>query len=219
MHGMFISDYLLKEYVNSLPYTYDFLKGELSDVIEYIKDDTIFDDIKPFHSSVKSWINQILKAETRGGEDYTIELKSIPTESELGNGSGNDLYGHINAFENWEGGYVFLGINENKRGKNKVIGLEDYLRDNHKTVDQLKREIRQKCWNYLKKDNYRIEIRQYKEKTLMRIRVPSNNGNLSFFYTKDGSRTAYSRRNGEKVRMDDGEIDKRLSKLYLSLKS
>ncbi|TFG27490.1 MAG: ATP-binding protein [Promethearchaeota archaeon] len=215
MHGMFISDYLLKEYVNSLPYTYDFLEDELSDVIEHIKNDTIFDDIKPFHSSIEAWINQIIEAEARGGEDYTIELKSIPTESALRNGSGNDLYGHINAFENWEGGYIFLGINENLKGIDKIVGIESYLRDNNKTIDQLKREIRQKCWNYLKKDNYRIEIRQYKEKTLIRIRIPSNNGSLSFFYTKDGSRIAYTRRNGEKVKMDDNEIDKRLSKLYL----
>jgi hypothetical protein len=59
MHGMFISDYLLKEYVNSLPYTYDFLEDELSDVIEYLKSDTIFDDIKPFHSSCFSFDNLI----------------------------------------------------------------------------------------------------------------------------------------------------------------
>ncbi len=199
---------------NAFPFTYKFIREELEDILEGFENDSIFDEIKPFQSSLEGWIQIILDAEKRGGEDYNIELKSIPTESKEGDGSGNDIYGHINGFENEEGGYIFIGVDENKIGREKIVGLEGYLKSKKKTLDQLVREIRQKCVNYLKNDNYRIQTRTDGGISLIRITIRSNKGGLNWFYTKKGLRITYVRRNREKIPMPEHEIEERLSKKY-----
>lgn len=198
--------------LNALSYTYDIIRRELDDILEKFREDSIFDEIKPYEVSVEQWIKTILETEKKAGEDYNIEFKLIPTESVKGDGSGNDIYGHINAFENTEGGYIFIGVDESKKGIEKIIGLEPYLRDKNKNLDQLKREIRQKCFNYLSKDNYRIDSRIYKGKSIIRIKIPSNYGDISWFKTSDGSLRIYIRRNGEKKQLNPHEIDERRMK-------
>ena len=198
--------------LNAIPFTYQVIRKELDDILAMFREDSIFDEVKPFEIFVEQWIKTILDTEEKGGEDYTIEFKSIPAESKKGDGAGNDIYGHINAFENAEGGYIFIGVDESKKGIEKIIGLEPYLIDSNKNLDQLKREIRQKCLNYLGKDNYRIDSRIYKGKSIIRIRVPSNHGNISWFKTSDKSLKVYTRRNGEKKQLTPYEIDDRKEK-------
>lgn len=198
--------------LNAIPFTYQVIRKELDDILARFREDSIFDEVKPFEIFVEQWIKTILDTEEKGGEDYNIELKSAPAESKKGDGTGNDIYGQINAFENAEGGYIFIGVDESKKGIEKIIGLEPYLRDKNKNLDQLKREIRQKCFNYLGKDNYRIDSRIYKGKSIIRIRVPSNHGDISWFKTSDGSLKVYTRRNGEKKQLTPHEIDDRKEK-------
>lgn len=195
--------------LNALPITYDKIRKELDDIIEMFSEDSIFDEVKPFEPSVELWIKTILDTEEKGGEDYNIEFKSIPNETKKGDGSGNDIYGHINSFENAEGGYIFIGIDESKKDTAKIIGLEPYLKKTNKTLDQLKREIRQKCFNHLGKDNYRIDSRIYKGKSIIRIKIPSNFGDISWFKTSDGSLRVYLRKNGEKKLLTPREINER----------
>ncbi|MFX1569442.1 MAG: helix-turn-helix domain-containing protein [Promethearchaeota archaeon] len=197
---------------NALPITYDLIRKELDDILEMFSEDSIFDEIKPFEPSVEQWIKTILDAEEKGGEDYNIEFKSIPNETTKGDGSGNDIYGHINSFENAGGGYIFIGIDESKKSTAKIIGLEPYLNQTNKTLDQLKREIRQRCFNYLGKDNYRIDSRIYKGKSIIRIKISSNFGDISWFKTSDGSLRVYMRKNGEKKLLSPSEIDARKQK-------
>ncbi|MFW9973202.1 MAG: helix-turn-helix domain-containing protein [Candidatus Odinarchaeota archaeon] len=195
--------------LNALSFTYNIIRGELDEIVEKFREDSIFDEIKPFEVSVENWIKMILDTEERAGEDYNVEFKLEPTESRKGDGSGNDIYGHINAFENAKGGYIFIGVDESKSGVDKIIGLEPYLTSKNKNLDQLKREIRQKCFNYLGKDYYRIESRIYRGKSILRIKIPSNYGSTSWFHTSDGSLRAYIRRNGEKRQLSLQEIDQR----------
>jgi len=195
--------------LNAIPITYDEIRKELDDILEMFSEDSIFDEVKPFEPSVEQWIKTILDTEEKGGEDYNIEFKSIPSESTKGDGSGNDIYGHINSFENAEGGYIFIGIDESKNGIEKIIGLESYLRQTNKNLDQIKREIRQKCFNYLGKDNYRIDSRIFRGKSIIRIKIPSNYGNISWFTTSDGSLRVYIRKNGEKKQLTPHEIEER----------
>lgn len=194
---------------NALPFTYRHLKEELDDILEKIQSDAIFNEIKPFISHAESWVQIVLEAEKRGNEDYYIELKQIPTESAKKDGSGNDIYSEINAFENGEGGYLFIGVDENKSGLAKVVGLEGYFRDNNKNLDMVKREITDKCIKYLGK-TYNIDADVYEGKTLIRIRVQSNYGSINYFKPEAGNECAYIRDNGKKRVMKTREIVERL---------
>jgi len=194
---------------NALPYTYRFIKEELYDILEKIQSDSIFDDIKPYIAHADSWIQTILAAEKRGSEDYNIELKRIPTESKKKDGSGNDIYSEINAFENSEGGYLFIGVDEKKNAIDKIVGLEGYFRDQKKNIDIVKREIIDKCFKYLGK-TYRIDSDTFEGKSLIRIKVSSNYGNVSWFKPESGNPCAFFRENGKKRIMRPEEIENRL---------
>ncbi len=198
---------------NALPYTYAFIVEELDDILEKFRNDVVFDVVKPFLSQVENWIKAIKEVEKRGDEDYNIELKLVPTESSKEDGTGNDLYSTINAFENAEGGYIFLGVDEKKKSLEKIIGLNDYLLRNSKTLDQVKREIQEKCLKYLHK-TYRLDADEFEGKILIRIRVLSNNGNLSWFFPKKDNPCAYIRLNGKKLKMKTDEITKRLKRYH-----
>jgi len=54
--------------------------------------------------------------------------------------------------------------------------------------------------------------KQFLGKSIIRIRVPSNHGNISWFKTSDGSLKVYTRRNGEKKQLTPHEIDDRKEK-------
>lgn len=193
---------------NALPFTYRFIKEELDDIIEKIQTDTIFDEINPFVSHADSWIQRILEVEKRGNEDDYIELKLTPTESSKKDGSGNDIYSEINAFENGKGGYLFIGVNESKRGLEKIVGLESYFRDNKKNLDMVKREIIDKCIKYLGRTHH-IDADEYEGKTLIRIKIQSNYGQISYFKPENGRECAFIRENGKKRIMKSYEIAKR----------
>lgn len=195
---------------NALPYTYRFIKEELDEILEKVQSDTIFDEIKPYVPHVESWIQIILDAEKRGDESYYIELKRIPTESPNRDGTGNDIYSEINAFENTDGGDLFIGVDENKKGLEKIVGLEGYFRDHNKNLDIVKREITDKCIKYLGK-TYRIDSDTFEGKTLIRIRISSNYGYVSWFTPEKGIPRAYIRENGKKRIMKPWEIEKRLT--------
>ncbi len=194
---------------NALTFTYQYIREELDEILEKIQSDTIFDEIKPFVSHAESWVQMIVEAEKRGNEDYNIELKRIPTESLKKDGSGNDVYSEINAFENRDGGYLFIGVDETKKGIEKITGLESYFRDNDKNVDMVKREIIDKCIKYLGR-TYRIDSAIFEGKTLVRIKVSSNYGYVSWFKPEKGAPYAYFRENGKKRIMGSTEIEKRL---------
>ncbi len=196
---------------NSLPYIFTIIAEELDEIIEKFNDDSIFDEIKPYQNPVENWIKMILDAEKKGNEDDFIELKREPTESSSGDGSGNDIYGQINAFENGKGGHIFLGADEKKNGISKIVGLNSYLSNKSMTLDKLKRDIQIKCWNYLKKDP-RIEANEYQGKILIRIKIVSNNGRISWFHTKEGYDIAYIRLDGKKRKLSGREISERLKK-------
>jgi len=196
-------------YKNYIPFLYDMIRYELEDFVEKIENYTIFEDFKPFEVPVESWVQVILKSEKKGGETLNVELKRIPTESQNKDGKRNDLYGHINALENGEGGYIFIGIDESKKGLERIVGLEPYLRDSGKTLDKVKVEIIDKCFKYLHKFEYRIEANQYKGKSLIRIKVNSNQGKMSTFYPKNGDPCAFIKLNGKKKIMSPEEITKR----------
>ena len=196
---------------NALLFIYTYIKDELDEILEKIQSDEIFDEIKPYISHVESWIQLILDAEKRGGEDYNIELKRIPTESANKDGSGNDIYSEINAFENTNGGYLFIGIDEKKSGLDKFVGLEGFFRDKEKNLDMVKREIADKCIKYLKK-MYRIDADSYKGKTIIRIKVSSNHGNISWFTPEKGNPCVYIRENGKKRALEPYEIEARIKK-------
>ena len=196
---------------NALPYTYQFIIEELYEIIEKFQSDSIFDEIKPYIAHAESWIQTILAAEKRGNEDYNIELKCIPTESKKKDGSGNDIYSEINAFENSEGGYLFIGVDERKKGLEKIVGLEGYFRDQHKNIDLVKREITDKCIKYLRR-SYRIDSDSFEGKTLIRIKVSSNYANLSWFEPENGNPCAFLRENGKKRIMKSHEIEKILKR-------
>lgn len=198
--------------LNVLPLIYGYIQRELSEILDAFQDDSIFDEIRPYDTSIENWVQMIIDSEKRGNEDYHIEFKSEPTESANGDGTGNDIYGHINAFENHEGGYLFIGIDESKSGRKKIIGIDTYLNAKNKNLDQLIREIRQKSYNYLGNDYYRIESRQYEDKNLIRIKIPSNNGGLNWFTCRDKNMPprAYIRKNREKRLLSTKEIEERI---------
>lgn len=193
---------------NALTYTYQYIREELDEILEKIQSDSIFDEINPYMSSADSWVQIILEAEKRGNEDYYIELKRIPSESPNRNGSGNDIYGQINAFENGDGGYLFIGVDENKKKLEKIVGLESYFRDHNKNLDMVKREIIDKCIKYLGK-TYRIDSDLYEGKSLIRVKVSSNYGSVSWFKPETGNPCAYIRENGKKRTMSPREIERR----------
>ncbi len=209
-HGHRFSS-LLHSYRNHLPYLYSFVEDELEEIISKIANYTIFEDFKPFESTIESWIQLILATEKKGGETANIELKIIPKESNNKDGSGNDLYGHINSFENGDGGYIFIGVDESKQGLDKIIGIEPFLRSTKKTIDQVKREIQEKSMKYLKKWPL-LEVNQYKGKTLIRIKIHSNKGNISNFYPENGDPCAFIRLNGKKEKMTPEQIFKHIKK-------
>jgi len=194
---------------NALPFTYVKIREELDEILEKIQFGNIFDEIKPYISDVESWIQMIIDAEERGNEDYYIELKSIPTESPNKDGSGNDIYSEINAFENAEGGYLFIGVDEKKKGVEKIVGLESYFRDHNKNLDMVKREIIDKCIKYLRK-TYRIDSGIYNGKTIIRIKVSSNFGSINWFKPEKGNECAYLRDNGKIIVMKSSDIERRL---------
>jgi len=196
-------------YKNHIPFLYDMIRHELEEFVEKFENYTIFEDFKPFEAPVESWVQVILKTEKKGGETLNVELKQIPTESQNKNGKKNDLYSHINALENGEGGYIFIGVDESKKGLDRIIGLEPYMRDSGKTLDMVKREIIDKCFKYLHKFECRIDVNQYKGKSLIRIKVNSNQGKISTFYPQNGDPCAYIRLNGKKKLMSPEEIAKR----------
>ncbi len=196
-------------FFNALTFTYRYLREELDEILEKIQSDTIFDEINPFVSHAETWVQMIINAEKRGNEDYNIELKRIPTESQKKDGSGNDIYSEINAFENRDGGYLFIGVDENKKGIEKIVGLEKYFSDNNKNVDMVKREIIDKCIKYLGR-TYRIDSAIYEGKSLIRIKVSSNYGYVSWFRPDQGNPWVYIRENGKKRILEPGEIEKRL---------
>ena len=195
---------------NALPFTYRHIKEELDLILEKIQSDAIFDEIKPFISHIDSWVRMILEAEKRGNEDYYLELKLIPTESKKKNGSGNDIYSEINAFENKEGGYLFIGVDEDKKGFEKIVGLEGYFRDKKKNLDMVKREIDDKSIKYLGK-TFQIDADLFGGKTLIRIKVVPNYGNISWFKPEKGDKCAYIRDNGKKRKLEIDEIIGRLT--------
>lgn len=195
---------------NALPFTYRHIKEELDLILEKIQSDAIFNEIKPFISHIDSWVQMILEAEKRGNEDYYIELKSIPTESKNKDGSGNDIYSEINAFENGEGGYLFIGVDESKEGSEKIVGLEGYFRDKNKNLDMVKREIDDRCIKYLSK-TFQIDADEFKEKTLIRIKVVPNYGNISWFKPEKGDKCAYIRENGKKRKLEIHEIIEKIT--------
>ena len=119
------------------------------------------------------------------------------------------LYGHINALENGEGGYIFIGVDESEKDLDRITGLEHYMHDNGKTLDMIKREIIDKCFKYLHKFEYRIDANQYIGKSLIRIKVNSNQGKISTFYPQNGDQCAFIRLNGKKKLMSPEEIAKR----------
>ena len=196
-------------YKNPLPFLYDIIRHDLDEIIQKVENYTIFEDFKPFEAPIESWIQYILETEKKGGETLNIELKQIPTESQNRNGKGNDIYGHINAMENSEGGYIFIGVDELKKGIDRIIGLEPYFRDTGKNLDMVKREILDKCFKYLHKFEYRIEANQYKGKTLIRIKVHSNRGKISTFYPEKGDPCSFLRLNGKKILMTPEQIFER----------
>lgn len=196
-------------YKNYIPFLYDMIRYELEDFVEKIENYTIFEDFKPFEEPVESWVQVILKTEKKGGETLNVELKKIPTESKNKDGKRNDIYGHINALENGEGGYIFIGVDDSEKGLDRITGLEHYMHDNSKTLDMIKRETIDKCFKYLHKFEYRIDANQYKGKSLIRIKVNSNQGKISTFYPKNGDPCAFIRLNGKKKIMSPEEITKR----------
>lgn len=196
-------------YKNQIPFLYDIIRYELEEIVEKVENYTIFEDFKPFEVPVESWVQVISKTEIKGGETLNIELKQIPTESQIKNGKKNDLYGHINALENGEGGYIFIGVDESKKGLDRIIGLEPYMRDSGKTLDIVKREIIDKCFKYLHKFECKIDANQYEGKSLIRIKVNSNQGKISTFYPQNGDPCAFIRLNGKKKLMSPEEIAKR----------
>ncbi len=206
----FVNPYIAER--NALPYTYAKIKEELDEILEKFQSGNIFDEIKPYISDVESWIQMMIDAEKRGNEDYYIELKSIPTESPNKDGSGNDIYAEINAFENTEGGYLFIGVDEKKKGLKKIVGLEGYFRDHNKNLDMVKREIIDKCIKYLSK-TYRIDSGIYNGKTIIRIKVSSNFGNISWFKPEKGNECAYLRDNGKKIVMKSSDIERRIRRI------
>jgi len=66
----------------------------------------------------------------------------------------------VNAMENTQGGYIFIGVDESKNGLDKIIGLEPYFQSSGKNLDKVKREINQKCFKYLHKVNFLISKRK-----------------------------------------------------------
>lgn len=195
---------------NALPFSYRHIKEELDLILEKIQSDAIFDEIKPFISHIDSWVKMILETEKRGNEDYYLELKLIPTESKKKDGSGNDIYSEINAFENGEGGYLFIGVDEGKKGLEKIVGLEGYFRDKKKNLDMVKREIDDRCIKYLNK-TYHIDADVFEGKTIIRIKVVPNYGNISWFKPEKGDKCAYIRENGKKRKLEINEIIGRLT--------
>ncbi len=202
---------------NALPFTYDYIAEELDEILEKFRSDAIFDEIKPFHPRVVYWINKIIDAEKQGGETYNIELKTIPTENEKGDGSGQDIYGHINAMENAEGGYIYIGVDESIKGIDRIVGLNGYITYKKTTLDKIKLEIQDKCRKYLKKD-YPIEADEYLGKKIIQIKVRSNNGGINYFQTKQGWEIVYIRLNGKKVRMKSEELERRTIEKHRKLK-
>ncbi|MFX1383134.1 MAG: helix-turn-helix domain-containing protein, partial [Promethearchaeota archaeon] len=196
-------------YKNPLPFIYEILQYDLEDIIQKIENYTIFEDLKPFEEPVVSWIQMILKAEDRGGETLNIELKRIPKEAKNKDGKGNDLYGHINAMENSDGGYIFIGVDESKTGLDKIVGLEPFFRDSNLRLDDVKRIIIDKCFKYLHKYVYKVEANKYNGKTLIRIKVKSNKGKISTFFPKNGDPCAFFRLNGKKIKMTPEQIAER----------
>lgn len=196
-------------YKNYIPFLYDMIRHELEEFVEKVENYNIFEDFTPFEVPVESWVQVILKTEKKGGETLNVELKRIPTESKNKDGKRNDLYGHINALENGEGGYIFIGVDESEKGLDRITGLELYMRNNSKTLDMIKREIIDKCIKYLHKFEYRIDANQYKGKSLIRIKVNSNQGKISTFYPQNGDPCAFIRLNGKKKLMSPEEIAKR----------
>jgi hypothetical protein len=209
MYGTKFTNYAIS-YKNPLPFLYSIIRSELQIIIREIENYRIYEDLKPFKAPIESWIQTILRTEKKGGETINIELKRIPTESKNKDGKGNDLYGTINAMENSEGGYIFIGVDESKEGLDKIIGLEPYFCYSDKNLDMIKREIIDKCYKYLHKRDYLIEADQYRGKTLIRIRVKSNNGRISEFYPEQGDPCMFIRLNGKKEQMTPTEIRKRV---------
>lgn len=139
-------------------------------------------------------------------------MKRIPTESVNKDGSGNDIYSEINAFENGEGGYLFIGVDENEKGLEKIVGLKNYFHNNKKNLDMVKREILDKCLKYLGK-TYRIDADNFEGKTLIRIKISPNYGHVSWFRPEKGNPCAYIRENAKKRIMTPEEIEERLKVL------
>lgn len=73
----------------------------------------------------------------------------------------------------------------------------------------VKREITDKCLKYLSK-TYRIDADSYKGKTIIRIKVCSNYGNISWFTPEKGNPCVYIRETGQKRTLTNDEMVARI---------
>ena len=74
----------------------------------------------------------------------------------------------------------------------------------------VKREIDDRCIKYLGK-TFQMDADVFEGKTLIRIKVVPNYGNISWFKPEKEDKCAYIRENGKKRRLEMNEIIKRLT--------
>lgn len=125
-------------------------------------------------------------------EGHKVELKTA--ENEL----PKTFWETYSAFSNTEGGIVYLGIEENKKGKNNILGVKNCEKIKKALWDNLSNTNKV---NYRTINNEDVEILDIEGKKIIVIRVneaPNNrkpvyiNGNIkcTFIRTGDGDRLA-----------------------------